>query len=193
MRRLLVFLPLLLLSSLFARPVQAALLLPGHRLFWNGAAASFGPTFGGEGPAIYGTLKFGLRIFPLVPELRLREGVAAVGKAESRQIGAFSAGARVLLPAPPILIPSFFVAFSHQHEIPMASFKNAPFSSLFGMNDDTTHRTGFEGGLGLELRPDPSGVFGIWADGTVVVYPVTAGPPVTLLAEIGISLSFGPK
>jgi hypothetical protein len=172
---------------------EAAVLLPGHRLFWNGIAGSFGPTFGGEGPAVYGSIRLGLRLLPIVPELRLREGVAASGKPDERQVGGVAAGARVLLPAPPVLIPSFFVAFSHQHEVPMAAFRKAPLQSLFGVGEGIVHRSGFETGIGLELRPDPTGVFGIWADGTALIYPGTPGPPVTLLAEIGISLSFGPK
>ena len=182
---------LLLLS--FASPANAAGLLPGARPFWNGIGLSFGSTVGPAAPVIYGHLTLGLRLMILVPELTLREGVVGSGTPSARQVGDVAAGVRILLPSIPILVPSLRVAFTHQHELPWADFTAMPIQALLGVHKNTTHRTGIEGGLGLELRPDPLGVLGIWAQANALVFPGTPGPPVTVLAEIGIALSFGPR
>lgn len=184
---------IVLLCLGFAQDSFSAGLLPGVRPLWTAIGASGGPTIAGGEAAAYGHLSLGLRLMPVVPELTLREGIVGAGTPTMRQVGSFAAGARFLLPALPILVPSFRVAFSHQHEQPWAEFQEAPLASVFGVHQKITHRTGFEAGGGIELCLDPKGILSLWVQGTAMVYPGSAGPPVTVLVEGGIAFSAGPR
>lgn len=186
-------LPLLvILTTLAPLDASAAGLLPGMRPLWTGVGGGGGPTIPEGQGAGYGHITLGLRLLPVVPELTLREGVAAVGTSEMRQVGTVAAGARFLLPSLPILVPSLRIAFSHQHEAPWSIFVAQPMATLFGTGAGITHRTGFEAGAGLELRLDPKGIVSIWTQANALVYPGSKGPPVTVVIEGGIAFSAGP-
>lgn len=163
-----------------------------ERIVWMGFGAAGGLSGGEVAGVGYLNFTLGLRFFPVVPEFTLREGIR--GRAEAQtHIGGVAAGARFLLPKLGPVRGYFRVAFSHQHEVQWDHFLGAPFKTLFGVDDGINHRSGFETSGGVELKLGPKGILGLWVQATLMVFPETAGPPVTAAAEGGLSIAFGPK
>ena len=170
--------------------------LVGERPVWFG----IGPGFSGTAPApdlgggVAVNLTVGLRLFPISPELILREGVAGLGSDDLRHVAGVGGGVRFLLPRLAILRGTVRVAFAHQHELPWDEYTasiGAAVKSTFGVHEHIGHRSGFEVGGGLELTPDPDGRLGFYAAVNAIVLPGTAGPPLTVITEIGLSIAVG--
>ncbi len=177
-------------STVLAAPAAANVFPLGERPFYlaiGGSGAIAGVEDSGVG---YANLTLGLRFIPLSPEITVREGL---GRDPLHHLTSIAAGARVLLPKLLILRGSFRFAFSHQHELLFTKAQADPGKAIFGIHEEMTHRSGFETGMGLELMPDPKGIFGIFAQVNALFFPASAGPPFYVLGEFGISLSFGPQ
>ncbi len=181
---------LAILLMTFITPARAYAKGFSERPLWTGVGIAGGGTAGDVGGAGALHLTLGLRLIPVVPELTVREGLAS---GPARHVTSIAAGARILLPRLAILRGFVRIGFSHQHELVWSSFKAAPGQALLGVADDINHRSGFETGGGIEVSLGPKGIFGLWVQGTAIVLPGTPGPPLTVLAEGGVSLAFGPR
>lgn len=187
------FLLVVLLTTLFSTtPAHAGAKPFSERPVWLGLGGAGGISAGEVSGVAYFNLTLGLRLAPIVPEFTLRQGLRGKGSAEM-QVGGVAVGARFLLPRLLATRGYFRLAFSQQHEVQWDHFLGAPMKTLFGVGEGLTHRSGFETGGGVELRLGPRGVVGFWAQGTLLVFPGTAGPPVTTVLEAGLSFSIGPK
>ena len=175
-----------------AAPAHAAKKPLSERIVWLGLGGGGGLSGGDVSGVGYLNFTLGVRLLPVVPEFSLREGFRGKDGVEMH-IGGVAVGARFLLPKLLIARGYFRLAFSHQHEVQWEYFLDRPFKTLFGVDDGLTHRSGFEAGGGVEVKLGPKGIFGLWAQATVLVFPLTAGPPVTAVIEGGLSISIGPK
>lgn len=176
--------------TLLAAPPTANAFPLGERPFSFGIGGSAAIAGIEESSVGYANLTIGLRFIPLVPEITVREGL---GRDPLHHLTSIAAGARVLLPKLLIVRGTFRFAFSHQHELLFTKAQADPGKAIFGIHDEMTHRSGFETGMGLELMPDPKGIFGIFAQVNALFFPESAGPPFYVLGEVGISLSVGPR
>ena len=163
-----------------------------ERIIWIGFGAGGGLSGGEVAGVGYLNFTLGLRFFPVVPEFTLREGIRGKSSVETH-IGGVAAGARFLLPKLGPVRGNFRLAFSHQHEVQWDQFLAAPFKALFGVDDGINHRSGVETGGGVEVKLGPKGILGLWVQATVMVFPLTEGPPVTTVVEGGLSIALGPK
>jgi hypothetical protein len=169
--------------------------MAGERPIWFGIGSGFSGTapeeFVGAGVAFNFTV--GLRFLPISPELILREGVAGLGTDGQRHIAGIGGGVRILFPRLLLARATARVAFAHQHELPWDEYTasiGSAVKSSFGVHDDIGHRSGFEVGGGLELSA-PGFPLGFYTQVTAIVLPGTAGPPVTLQTELGLSIAVG--
>ncbi len=163
-----------------------------ERVLWLGFGGSGGVAAGDFGGVSYLNFTLGVRLLPVVPEVTLREGMRGQAEVQTHVSGV-AVSARFLLPK--LLAARGFlrVGFSHQNEAPWATFLDSPGETLFGVGDGIDRRSGFEAGGGLELKLGPKGIVGLWLQGTALVFPLTDGPPVTIIAEGGLSFGLGPK
>lgn len=184
-----VLLALLIAIAIALLPAGASASPSGERPVWLGVGGS-GALAGVENSGVgYLNLSVGLRLLPVVPEFTLREGL---GRQPTHHITSIAAGARFLLPKLLMLRGNVRIAFSHQHELPLTKFLQDPGAALFGVHDDTGHRTGFETGAGLDVKLEPSGVVGLFGQINALFFPGSDGPPFYVLGEIGISFAVGP-
>jgi hypothetical protein len=179
-------------TMLSTTPARAGAKPFSERIVWMGIGGAGGLSAGEVAGVGYLNFTLGLRFLPVVPEFTLREGIRGKAGAETH-IGGVAAGARFLLPRLLIARGYFRVAFSHQHEVQWDHFLGAPFKTLIGVDDGINHRSGFETSGGVELKLGPKGILGLWVQGTLMVFPETAGPPVTAAIEGGLSIALGPK
>jgi len=179
-------------TLLYASPTLAAQKPLSGRVVWMGFGGGGGVSGGDVSGVGYLNFTFGLRLLPVVPEFSLRDGLRGTTGVDTH-VGGVAIGARFLLPRLLIARGYFRLAFSQQHEIPWDRFLEAPLQSVFGFGEGLSHRSGFEGGGGVEIKLGPKGIVGLWAQGTVLVFPESAGPPVTAVVEAGLSLALGPK
>ncbi len=163
-----------------------------ERIIWIGLGGGGGLSGGDVAGVGYLNFTLGLRFFPVVPEFTLRQGVRGKASAET-QLGGVAAGARFLLPKLGPVRGNFRLAFAYQHEVQWDQFLDAPLKALFGVDDGINHRSGVETGGGVEVKLGPKGILGLWAQVTLMVFPLTDGPPVTTVVEGGLSIALGPK
>jgi hypothetical protein len=182
---------LLLVPLCLALPTAASAgTLPSNeRPVWfgiGGAGAVAGMENSGVG---FFNLTLGLRLLPLVPEVTIREGL---GREPTHHLTSIAAGVRILLPKLLMLRVGLRFAFAHQHELLLAKAIADPAGALFGVNPEMTHRSGFETGIGLDVKLDPKGIVGLFGQFNAIFLPVTAGPPFYILGELGLSIAVGP-
>ena len=181
--------PAVLALVLLLLPAAAEAGPLGERPVWFGLGGAGGIGVVEDSALGYVNLTIGLRLIPVVPELTIREGIGADPK---RHLTSIAAGARFLFPKLAVLRGSARIAFAHQHETRWEALLEDVPAGLFGTHEETVHRTGFEGGLGLDLMLDPNGIVGIWGQINALVFPATLGPPTYVLGELGVSFAVGP-
>jgi len=183
---------LLILTSFCPGPAHASapVFLMGEHPIWMGIGGSGGGSATEVGGVGHLSLTLGLRLVPVVPELTIREGFAS---GPTRHVTGIAAGARFIFPETKGIRPFARVMFAHQHELEFPQFKAEPAKALLGVQGDTTHRTGFELGGGIEAVFGKKRIFGLWVQGTAVVLPATAGPDLYVLGEAGVSFAVGPR
>jgi len=169
--------------------------MSGERPVWFGIGSGFSGTAPEEfvGGGLAANFTVGLRFIPVSPELILREGVAGLGTDEQRHIAGIGGGIKILFPRLLVARASARVAFAHQHELEWEKYRKSIGSALestFGVHEDIAHRSGFELGGGLELSA-PTFPLGFYAMVSAIVLPGTAGPPLTVQTELGLSIAVG--
>jgi hypothetical protein len=116
-------------------------------LLWGGLAPGMraGRAAGGQG-----LLGLSRRVTPhLRPELDL--GIGYFGGPE-QVVGSMRLGVNVDLARGP-LVPYGWVAFAHNHEMPLMMAKESPFAMVLGLSDSgMVHRSGLEAGGGINAH-----------------------------------------
>lgn len=174
--------------------LQAALAADDPRLWLQGALV------GGVGPAtsvsgtggVVGAIGVALGKDPdrcLALEVRTREMAAS---AEARVVGGVYGDLRW----PAGVGPYALVGFAHHHETPLDEAGEHPVATALATYAGINHRTGFELGAGWDFSapydaPDVLRRLRPTTRLSAVVLPGTPGPPVYVVAEIGLSLGLG--
>ncbi|MEE2827636.1 MAG: hypothetical protein VX498_00490 [Myxococcota bacterium] len=191
------------LSSLLALACLLLSTTPAHagakpfsqRPLWIGVGGAGGASAEDPAGVGYFHLTTGIRLLPVSIELTVREGRRGQ-TASSTHLTGVAAGARILLPRILMLQGYFRIAYSHQKETGWGNFLQAPVRTFFGVEDGLNSRNGIEAGGGLEvsLGPlGPGGTIGLWAQGTVLLFPDSPGPIFTSIIEGGLFFALGPK